>query len=98
MIPIYVEHLFDSNYLLWIYKRNDKYQFKIIEKDYAKSFAWKKENISFSKEKIDDWNESNTLKYNGVSIGEFQVHKNRDCFKFRFNLENFLKVVERDEK
>ena len=36
----------------------------------------------------------NTVKYDGISIGEFQVHKNRECFKFRFNLDNFVKVVE----
>ena len=57
-------------------------------------FQWEKENISFTKENIEDWNESNTVKYNNLSIGEFQVHKNRNCYKFRFNLTNLVKIME----
>lgn len=98
ILPVYIEHMFDSDFLLWILKRNDSYQFKILEKNYSINFKWKKELFSFSKPRIEDWNESNTLKYDGISIGEFQVHKNRDCYKFRFNLENFIKVVENYEK
>jgi hypothetical protein len=50
------------------------------------------------KNTLDQWNESNTLKYNigdnkTISIGEFQVHKNRDCIKFRFNMKNYLDVL-----
>lgn len=43
---------------------------------------------------IDEWNESTTIKYNGVSIGEFQVHTNRNCLKFRFNLKKLLEAFE----
>ena len=49
---------------------------------------FKKENFSFTKT-LENWNESNTIKYSvsnnekPISIGEFQVHKNRNCFKFR---------------
>ncbi len=93
ILPIYLNHLFDSDYLLWVFKKNGKYDFKVLNKNYASDFKWIKQNFSFTKTKIEEWNESNTLKYNGVSIGEFQVHKNRDCYKFRFNLENLIKVV-----
>jgi hypothetical protein len=35
------------------------------------------------------------LKYDGTTIGEFQVHKNRDCLKFRFSFENLLSIIEK---
>ena len=94
MLHIYATHLFDSDYLLWIYQKKDAYFYNIFKKDYASNFKWKKENISFTKENIEDWNESNTVKYNNLSIGEFQVHKNRNCYKFRFNLTNLVKIME----
>ena len=94
MMPIYVEHLLDSDYLLWIYKKKDRYEYKIFASDFAKNMTWNPNAFTFTKSTIDDWNESNTLKYNGISIGEFQVHKARSCFKFRFNMENFEKIIE----
>ena len=93
MMPIYVEHLLDSDYLLWIYKKKDRYEYKIFASDFAKNMTWDCNAFTFTKPTIAEWNESNTLKYNGVSIGEFQVHKARSCFKFRFNMENFEKIV-----
>lgn len=43
------------------------------------------------------WNESNTVKYSNVSIGEFQVHNKRNCFKFRFNMDGINKLIESGE-
>lgn len=94
MLPIFLEHMFDSNYLLWVFKGREKFEFKILNMDYAKNFIWDYSKISFTKNTIEEWNESNTLKYGGISIGEFQVHKNRDCFKFRFNFPNLIKIIE----
>ena len=55
-----------------------------------------KENISFTKT-LNNWNESNTVKYNNngklISIAEFQAHSNRGSFKFRFNIKNILKIL-----
>ena len=98
LIPIYISHLFDSDYLLWIYKYDSDFVYKIFDKQFASSMVWNKELFSFTKPTIEEWNESNTLKYDGISIGEFQVHKARDCYKFRFNLENLVKAVEKNEK
>ncbi len=93
IMPIYVSHLFDSDYLLWVYRRSNLYEFKIYDSDFAKKIVWKPEYFSFTKPTILNWNESNTVKYLGVSIGEFQVHQNRSCFKFRFNMENFEALI-----
>lgn len=98
LIPIYVNYLFDSDYLLWIYKHDSEYDYRIFNKEFASNMKWEKELFSFTKQTLEEWNESNTLKYDGISIGEFQVHKARDCYKFRFNLENLIRVVEEYEK
>jgi hypothetical protein len=45
-------------------------------------------------EKGKEWNESTTLYIlrdrNLIPIGEFQNHRNRNCFKFRFHFKNLL--------
>lgn len=94
LIPIYVAHLFDSDWLLWIYETKDGYKYQSIKKDDINVYEWKKEKFSFTKNTIEEWNESNTVKYNGISIGEFQVHQNRNCYKFRFNMKNLLSILQ----
>ena len=46
---------------------------------------------------VDKWNESNTayVRYNGckLTLGEFQIHNNRDSIKYRFNTGTLLKLV-----
>jgi hypothetical protein len=52
---------------------------------------WYIHNIEFShKQKYKKWIESTTIRINGTSIGEFQIHKNRDNIKFRWYFENVL--------
>lgn len=97
MMPIYVSHLLDSDYLLWVYKKKNSYEYKIFDSDFANGFVWNKDQFSFTKPTLDIWNESNTLKYNGVSIGEFQVHRSRSCYKFRFNMENLERVIQSEK-
>lgn len=93
IMPIYVEHLFDSDWLLWIYLEKSKFTFRAISQSDIKNYKWEKEKFSFTKNQIEKWNESNTLKYNGLTIGEFQVHTHRSCFKFRFHLANLLTLI-----
>lgn len=93
IMPIYVEHLFDSDWLLWIYEEKDTYKYRAINKNDIKEFIWKRDKFSFTKSTIVEWNESNTVKYNGISVGEFQVHTNRNCYKFRFNMKNLLDII-----
>ena len=56
---------------------------------------WDPAKFSFTKKTVAEWNESNTVKYeyDGVAIGEFQVHNNRDNFKFRFNMAGIYKLM-----
>lgn len=60
---------------------------KINDLDWAE-FTQK---LSFTHiEKQKDWDESTTLKYEGKTIGEFQLHNHRNCTKFRFDIKNLL--------
>jgi hypothetical protein len=93
IMPIYVEHLFDSDWLLWIYETKGRFDYIAINKGDVAKFEWEKERFSFTKSTVEEWNESNTVKYDGKTIGEFQVHKNRNCYKFRFNMPNILKLL-----
>ncbi len=93
IMPIYVEHLFDSDWLLWIYTEKSSYTFKAINRLHIKQIKWEKSKFTFTRSSIDVWNESNTVKYDGLTIGEFQVHTHRSCFKFRFNLANLLTLI-----
>lgn len=86
----YFRHLFDCDYLLWIYKDKESFDYKILSNDVT--FNFEKEHFSFTRD-IDNWNESNTVKYRNKTIGEFQIHKNRNCLKFRFNMYNLLELL-----
>ena len=94
MLKQYYEHLFDSDYLLWIYNNKNKngnnYEFKIINKHNTPNFD--KSKITFTRF-LDKWDEGTTIKYNSISIGEFQIHKNRNCIKFRFMINNLLNII-----
>lgn len=53
--------------------------------------------LELSKRKLQDWNESNTVKIKidneFKSLAEFQVHKSRDSMKCRFNFETILLLI-----
>jgi hypothetical protein len=90
----YWENLFDCDYMIYVCNVLDK-QDKLSSGPtvvlYEKSHSpnWESSKITFSKT-LETWNESCTVRYNGVSVGEFQIHNNRDCFKFRFNIAGLI--------
>ena len=93
LIPIYLNHLMSCDYLLWIYQKDNKFYFKIFQKSYLSNVVWKIEKFSFTRN-INTWNESCTVKYKNISLGEFQLHNNRSPNKkFRFNLRNLTKIL-----
>lgn len=96
MIPIYLNHLLDSDYLLWIYKEKSGFKYKILNAVDTTNIDWRKEEFSFTRDTLETWNESTTVKYRGISLGEFQVHRSRNSYKFRFDMKNLLKVLEEE--
>ncbi len=92
----YWKNLFDCDFMVYVFEvldKNDnlsaKPKVKVFKK--AQSPAWQRSRITFTKS-VADWNESCTVKYGNFSIGEFQIHANRNCFKFRFNLNGLIQA------
>jgi len=94
LLTAYWNNLFDCDYLLYVYnvvESDNTLTSSPTTKLWAKpqSPTWRTSEISFS-QSLGDWNESCTVKYEAFSIGEFQIHNNRNCFKFRFNLSGLI--------
>ncbi len=100
LLYIYWEYMFDCDFLIHIFNIVDSNdsptnnpQYIVMKK--TSSPIWDPTKITFTKTTVAEWNESNTVKYeyDGVAIGEFQVHNNRDNFKFRFNMAGIYKLM-----
>ncbi len=90
----YLKYLLDCDYLLWIYKNGKKFKYKILTKDL--NFVFKAGKFKFTRDEK-NWNESTTVKYDGITIGEFQVHKGRNSLKFRFDMKNLIELLEKEK-
>lgn len=100
MLSEYWKHLFECNYYLHFYnilKSGNIVNLDDINylsfNDVPENPIWDKNFIAFT-QSLESWNESNTVKYYGITLGEFQVHRNRNCFKFRFNMSGVKKLLE----
>lgn len=100
MLKVYWDNLFDCDYLVYFYNilqadgslSPTPQSVMFSKKD---SPVWDKQHITYTKPSLATWNESNTVKYYGITIGEFQVHNNRDNFKFRFNMAGIAALTKR---
>lgn len=97
VIKRYWDFLFHCDYMIYFYNFLDINgvltncpQSLVLSK--MTNPIWVKEKFSFTQQ-LSTWNESNTVKYDKLAIGEFQVHNNRDNFKFRFNMNNILLLL-----
>jgi hypothetical protein len=99
---LYLKNLFCCNYLVYIKKYDNNYITKIYNCEKIKYKKLKKiidnNDFSFTKSN-DEWQKStsNTLKIKNksilFSIGEYQIHKNRNSIVFRFNFTNLLEFL-----
>lgn len=94
VIDMYWENLFDCDYYIHFFNLekhcNPLENYVVLEKEMPPK--WDESKFTFT-QSLCSWNESNTLKYCGINIGEFQVHRNRNCFKFRFNIKGLIKLI-----
>jgi len=93
LIPIYLDHLMYCDYLLWKLQKKNQFYYKILQKQNLSELNWNIRKFSFTRD-IYNWNESCTVKYDNISLGEFQLHSNRSPNKkFRFNMQNLCKIL-----
>ena len=95
LLEEYWRNIFDCDYMLYVHdvlNEDDSLSTKTKVEIFNKSETpnWVQSKITFTKS-VPDWNESCTVKYATYSIGEFRVHQNRNCFKFRFNVDGLIK-------
>lgn len=98
LINMYWQNLFDCDYLLFFfnldYHLNPLQNHKVFGR-LAGNPLFFGGQFTFT-QTLESWNESNTVKYNGIVIGNFQVHRNRDCFKFRFDMDGVMRLLNED--
>lgn len=96
LIDMYWKNIFECDYLLLMYNlerhASPMENYRLFGK-YGNLPKWNKNLFSFTRS-LSEWRESTTLKYNGVSIGEFQAHNHRNCLKFRFTMKGVMKLLE----
>lgn len=93
------DHLFSCDLLLYVFYHK-QWNYKIMRKLRC-PFKFPTERYSekllspftFSRS-LENWNESITLKYKDISIAEIQIHRKRNCVKFRFNMKNVLELIQ----
>lgn len=93
MLPIIVDYALVSDYNCWLYLEEDTFKYEIHKRDDLPELTYDYSKFTFSKPNVNDWNESNTIKYNGNSILEIQLHSNRTGFKIRLHRENFTQLL-----
>lgn len=90
LLEKYFETTFDCSIIYYNQHKNLLLFIKKIE-----NINWNIYDIKFSHIiKNKTWNESSSISINNINIGEFQIHKNRDCIKFRWYLEKMLKLFD----
>ena len=101
LISMYLEALLevDINVFVWPSKSDDSFKFTVLRSDDVTERKIEKDDISFTKSSVEEWNESNTVKVGGQTIGEFQVHSAPSRFvKFRFDILGLGQVIERKKQ
>jgi hypothetical protein len=93
MLPIIVDYALVSDYNCWLYLEEDTFKYEIHKRDDLPELTYDYSKFTFSKPTVIGWNESNTIKYNGISIVEIQLHSNRTGFKIRLHRENFTQLL-----
>lgn len=99
MLDVYWQYMFHCDHYLHFYNVLDRFGDLtnnpqcIVLRNLPEHINLNPNLISFTRS-LNTWNECNTVKYNGISIGEFQVHRNRNCLKFRFNIAGVLRLLD----
>lgn len=93
ILPIIIDYAVVSDYNCFIYYENEVLKYKLLRRDNLPELTFEKQNFSFTKPTVQTWRESNTVKYNGITILELQLHQNRPGYKIRLHKDNFPQLL-----
>jgi hypothetical protein len=74
MLPIIVDYALVSDYNCWIYLNENLFEYEIIKRENLPELTFDYKNFTFTKPTENQWIESNTIKYKGKTVLEFQLH------------------------
>jgi hypothetical protein len=97
ILPVLIDYALVSDHNCFVYFLNEDINYDIIERGVFPELTFEKENFTFSRSTVEEWNESTTVRYNGETVLEMQLHKNR-FYKFRLHSENFPKLIKKEIK
>jgi hypothetical protein len=97
ILPILIDYALVSDYNCYIYFNDGKLESDLIKRDNFPELTFDKNKFTFTKSTVLDWKESTTVKYEGTSVLEMQLHENR-FYKFRLHSENFPKLIKKEIK
>lgn len=97
ILPILIDYALVSDYNCYIYLKDDCFEYDLIKRDNFPELTFDKDKFTFTKSTVLDWNESTTVKYEGSTVLEMQLHENR-FYKFRLHCENFPKLIKKEIK
>lgn len=93
ILPIVVDYALVSDNNCWFYRKDDTFSYEIIKRADLPDLTFDKNNFTFSKSTVTEWNESNTVKYKGKTVMELQLHNNRSGYKIRLHRDNFPQLL-----
>lgn len=93
ILPIVVDYALVSDNNCWFYRKDDTFSYEIIKRADLPDLTFDKNNFTFSKSTVTEWNESNTVKYKGITVMELQLHTNRSGYKIRLHRDNFPELL-----
>lgn len=100
MLDVYWQYMFHCDHYLHFYNVLDRFGRLtnnpqcIALRNLPEHVHWNPNLISFT-QTVNTWSECNTLRYERITIGQFQAHRNRNCLKFRFNIAGILELIDR---
>ena len=91
LLKKYLDYTFECDYLLWTYLEKEKIDSILLNKQDFMGFSFAESGISFTNPFVNK--DSTTVKYQNISIGEFQLSRTRNSLKFRFLIKNLIEAI-----
>ena len=98
LLQEYAHHLNHCDYIIHVQAKKKKTNILIesiswYRRELFDNINWEEGECIFTKKTPETWNESSSVRFRNIPIGEFQIHNNRNNIKFRFNFRNLIKLI-----
>lgn len=75
ILPVLIDYALVSDYNCYVYLFDDDIEFDTIKRGNFPELTFEKERFTFTKSTVLEWNQSTTVKYDGETVLEMQLHK-----------------------